>query len=422
MAHKSIHALVIGSNFSNKGAEAMLKTVQQELIKRIPDMHFYMLCRDYEKELALSNNVIPIYDASGAFIKKIKSFLYRAEGKIIKTITGKDKPYAFGFPLKSIRKKCRKVDLVIDISGFAYADSWGKPMIEETLKLMKFLKKDQAKFYFLPQAWGSFDRPEVAAAARKMLSKAQKFYARDLISRDYLAKLMNTGIDSISLVPDIVLNLEAGQKGNNEALMKSIGYTKNGRQLIGISPNLRVYERLTGEGRDNPYIQTLLALVNWCISNVQADIVLIPNEIFPDGVSKPADDRNLCRILYNLLNEPQRCYIVDRYCSAGEIKSFISEFDFLISSRFHALMFGLLHKIPPMAISWSHKYKELFRLFELEKLVLEFNLMNPETAIDLLSMLTRDKDKISEKISVNLAPLQKKVADMFDEIVADAVN
>lgn len=409
------HVLLIGANFSNKGAEAMLLTVKNELSRREKDTKFYMLCRQYEKELAEEKGIVPIYDESGELARRFKSLKWRVRGKLTKILTGKDRPFVFSYPFESIKKHIPKLDAVIDISGFAYADSWGKPMIQETIKLQNYSKRKKAKFFFLPQAWGSFDNPDVAAAAKEMLSKADKFYARDTVSRKYLASVLGREESSITMLPDIAFNYK-GSEISGESLLNSIGYNKNDRLLIGISPNLRVYERTNGQGKDNEYVKILLALCNYCLNALNADIVLIPNEIFPDGNKSP-DDRVLCGMINDMIKS-ERCFIVDRYCSSDEIKAFVSQVDLLVSSRFHALIFGLLHHVPVMAISWSHKYKELFSLFGLEDFVLEWNAMDETSALNLFKKLLQEREEVRLKISTNIKGLQEKGTDMFDQIVA----
>lgn len=411
-----INVLIVGANFSNKGAEAMLMTVQQELYARNKNVTFYMLCRQYEKELAELNNFVPIFDETPPFFKTIKSFAKRVEGKLFKTFTGKNKPFVFPFPFKTIEKKVKQLDMVIDISGFAYADSWGKPMIEETIKLQNFCKrKFNAKFYFLPQAWGSFNKPEVAEAAKRMLLNADKFYARDLVSQDYLYKLLKTENIEVPLLTDIAFSYKGNNKVNGLELIKSLGYNEGKRPLIGISPNLRVYEKVEGKGKENGYVQILLRLSDYCLNILGVDIILIPNEIFPDGCNA-LDDRHLCRILNEMINREDRCFFLDRYCSANEIKSLVSQVDYLVSSRFHALIFGFLYATPVMAISWSHKYKELFSIFGMENFVLEWDAMDPENAIKQLNQLIGNKEGVKASISSKLDELNQKTSHMFDEM------
>ncbi len=417
-----MNILIIGANFSNKGAEAMLKTVQQELSRKYKDVTFYMICREYEKELAEQNGFVPVFDESSEMTKQFRSLKWRVEGKFLKVVLNKKKPFYFPFPFDTIQKKIKKLDLVIDVSGFAYADSWGKPMIDETIKLMDFCRrKYNSKFYFLPQAWGSFDKPEVAASANQMLGKASRFYARDHVSRKFLSRIMNKQEQEIPLLHDIVFTYDGSEKINPAELMKSIGYSKNNRPLIGISPNLRVFEKLEGKGIDNKYIKIMMALCNHCLNELDADIVLVPNELFPDGAPESAkanDDRMLCRMLNEMINRPDRCFIVDGYRSSEEIKAVISQVDVLVSSRFHALIFGLLHSVPVMAISWSHKYKELLSLFDLEEYVLEWDAMDSDSALKLFKKLYNGKDQTREQIFSNLGSMKAKIDLMFAEVAS----
>ena len=159
----------------------------------------------------------------------------------------------------------------------------------------------------------------------------------------------------------------------------------------------------------------LLALANHCVQKLNADVIFIPNEVFPPTV-QAKDDKYLCDLLMKFVDNPERCFFADQYYSAAEIDAIIGTVDILISSRFHALIFGFLHEKPVMAISWSHKYKELFSLFGLEGFVLESNEMQKKDAIQLLDRLVRERKKVEGKIKDTLPGLKIKAKEMFDEI------
>jgi len=406
--------LIIGANFSNKGAEAMMLTVKEQIGLRQKQARFYMLCRGYEKELAEKNGIIPVCNEDSGLKRTIKRFYKRASGKMHKFIFRKNKPYVFEYPFAVLKSKIPNIDMVIDVSGFAYADSWGEPMVQETIKLQKLYKKDKVKFYFMPQAWGSFHKPRVANAVKEMLANANKFYARDLISQKYLSDILLVPTAKVPLMHDIVFAYNADSpEGNN--ITNTNGYKAGSKPLIGISPNLRVYEKSPGVDKDNVYLQLLLSLTNHCIKALDANVIFIPNEVFPPDV-ETKDDRYLCRLLMALVDSPDRCFFADQYYSAAEISAIIASVDILISSRFHALIFGFLHEKPVMAISWSHKYKELFSLFDLEDFVLESNEVTQDDAIRLLGRLVTEKENTQRKIKANLPGLKAKAKKMFDEI------
>ncbi|MEC3879893.1 polysaccharide pyruvyl transferase family protein [Parapedobacter sp. 10938] len=414
---KNINVLIIGANFTNKGAEAMLKVVKQQLQRNHARVTCYMVCRGYERELAESAGFLPVFDTSAPRQGKVKGFMYRVKGKLYKVITGKTLPWYFPFPFGEIEEIVDRLDAVIDISGFAYADSWGKPMIDETIRLISICKQRQVKIFFMPQAWGPFELAGVSKSARKMLMTADGFYARDAVSRQYLAKLLDRAPVDIPMLSDIVFSMGGEEAGNERPIHYPDRPATEKRLRIGISPNIRVYEKLTGAGPDNTYMRVLLALCRHCMETLGAEITLIPNELFPDGVIH-TDDRTLCRQIYQLLGKPEACTLLDGYASAETIRGHIRDLDLLVSSRFHALIFGFLERRPVMAISWSHKYRELFELFDLEKYVIESDAIDERSVIARFQELLAEKDDVTRRIDARIPSLKERVDHMFNRLLA----
>ena len=109
----SMNILIIGANFSNKGAEAMMLTVKQQLELRYKDARFYMLCRGYEESLAEKNGIVPVCNQDNGLKMKIKKFYKRATGKVHKFIYKEDKPFVFDFPFGELKTKIPKIDMMI---------------------------------------------------------------------------------------------------------------------------------------------------------------------------------------------------------------------------------------------------------------------------------------------------------------------
>jgi Uncharacterized conserved protein len=407
--------LIIGANFSNKGAEAMLKTVREQFIAQYGDVVCYMLCRNYERDLAIKNEFIPVCrKRQGRFVRKFKSYSYRAKSKIYRLFYGKNKPWYFEFPFIEIQRIIDELDAVLDVSGFAYADSWGVPMIQETNRLVDLCKAKGVRFYFLPQAWGSFEQPDVARSIKKMLPKANKFYARDVVSRQHIARALEVDETVVPISHDIVFSFQGKYPAN---AINGRFERKSNRMLIGISPNLRVYEKAAGIDMENQYSQLLTKVIRYCIEELDADVLLVPNEIFPHKTNQH-DDRYLCRLLYNHINQRDRCLIVDHYASAEEIKFHIGQLDVLVGSRFHALIFGFLQAIPVMAISWSHKYRELFALFEMEEFVLESEAISDVSIVlAKLEQLIAQGDLLKERIASRLPALGSDIDGLFRRLL-----
>ncbi|MGV3762440.1 polysaccharide pyruvyl transferase family protein [Parapedobacter sp.] len=408
---KEINVLIIGANFTNKGAEAMLKVVKQQLERNYEHVTCYMVCRQYERELAVSNGFVPVFSAKHPYRRKFDGFLYRVKGKLHKLLTGKNRPWYFPFPFPEIGRIMDRLNAVIDVSGFAYADSWGKPMIDETIRLISMARRKQVKTFFLPQAWGPFESPGVARSAREMLERADGFYARDTVSQAYLARLLGRDVQRIPLLPDIVFSL-ADTNRADELPFPMVSQETKRPLRIGVSPNLRVYEKVDGEGSENSYMRVLLSLCRYCLETLGAEVILIPNELFPGGVVH-TDDRVLCRQTYEMLGDPDRCTLLDHYASAETIRNHIRQVDLLVSSRFHALIFGFLEQKPVMAISWSHKYRELFGLFDMEHYVLESDAIDEDSVIAKFRQLIDDREGVAETIAGRLPGLKARIDHMF---------
>ncbi|MCH8486172.1 MAG: polysaccharide pyruvyl transferase family protein [Candidatus Cyclonatronum sp.] len=398
--------LIVGANFTNKGAEAMLKTVQHQILQRYDNAVIYAICHENEAELASTQGIVPLYvDRSSLSV-----FLGKVAGKLRKIFRLKSKPYADYTPVEKL-SQIKNLKTAIDASGFAYGDKGGYIQPLETMKVMDYCEMVDAPYIFMPQAWGSFKDHQVAENCRKMLTRTDTFFARDEVSRTYLANLLLKPAKEVYLLPDIAFHFPIPTLDGNE-ILKSCGYENPlDRPVLGISPNMRIYEKYPERGRENEYLKLLLDVIESLKNSYH--IVLIPNEIRPEG-SADRDDAYLCKTLYDAISGQENITLISGYRSAEEIKAVIRETDLLIASRFHSLIFALSLGIACMAISWSHKYRELFALFELEHFVVEHKDMNAQYVLQLFGELESSKNEIEAKINKTLPELKAKNAGVFD--------
>lgn len=66
---------------------------------------------------------------------------------------------------------------------------------------------------FLPQAFGPFERPEIAVPSRRILMCADYIFARDSVSVSHVRRLLGDDFDltKIRRVPDITIGLDRGK-------------------------------------------------------------------------------------------------------------------------------------------------------------------------------------------------------------------
>ena len=183
---------------------------------------------------------------------------------------------------------------------------------------------------------------------------------------------------------------------------------------------MRVYERTSGVGADNKYVQLLVEIANYCIEKLGASVLLSPNEIKVPGKTGQ-DDRFLCGIIQLLINKNEYCFTIREYYPSEIIKSIVSHVDLLIASRFHSLVFALSSEIPVMALGWSHKYVELLRPFGLSDYVCSHDQLDQTAVLNMLNKAWVERENNKNRIGDVLPAIQKDVDTMFD-LVAEVIK
>lgn len=391
--------LIRGTNFINKGAEAMLLTICEELRRRLPATVFYaeVSASEYEKAREYDIEPVPVPKPEGLISRIL--FKYRVQQLMAML------PLCIQrlFDHVLVPRLCDTItaDLVLDASGYAYHD--------RTLLLMlttsAYAQQVDAPYICLPQAWGPFNTRAGKMAVNRILQHARIVYARDRVSFKFLSV---GAAANVRMMTDMALAFKAAQKISGTSTNSKM------RPMIGVSPNMRVYDRTSGEGAQNGYVKTLVAIIQHCIEKFGCNIRLISNQTFPSG--DKMDDRHLCEMIASQV-QSEYCSYEARYYGAEEIWNQMKELDLLIGSRFHTLVFALDHAVPVVALGWSHKYAELLESFTLHDCSVRHDeLSDSQRLFDVIDRAWEKRAETSEIISRHLPGHQAEVANLFDEI------
>lgn len=315
-------------------------------------------------------------------------------------------------PLHTQKSK-QGIDALIDISGYSYHDE-GVERIINVLSGIRSSDKMIYKNYFMPQAWGKFTNMASKYWIKKLHAQSTLFYARDEISFTYLRDSC-IDVQNIRRAPDIAFLFRGSDIAVGAAILSKRGFPPPHRPMIGVVPNVRVYERTAGRGTGNDYLKVLEALVRFSIEKLDVNVVLLPNDCMLPG-DNHTDDRFLCSLLYSRLDCADRVLVLTDDHRAEEIKAIIGNLDFLISSRFHSLVFALSQSVPVLALGWSHKYPELLSLFGLERYLISHETIHMHNSLDLLQSAWREKDILSEKIQRVLPQIESAARKVFDDV------
>ncbi|MCL1049585.1 polysaccharide pyruvyl transferase family protein [Shewanella abyssi] len=362
-----------GIGLPNRGAELMLLAVIQEFEKRGVESDF-------------------VVEPLGDYKTRVKYNLFQKSRFF-------GKGYNFGWPFSLLPKVIRdkygivnknEIDLVIDASGFAYGDKWGKKLIQDRLgKEIDYFNTKGVKVILLPQAFGSFNDKAVANATANIICKSDLVIARDQTSYDFVKQLGT--FSQLQSFPDFT------------NLVKPVICTKYDslKDRACIIPNFQMMRRGNVGGE---YKTVLANSLKYLIENGHNPYLLI---------HEGPRDLALANEINDLLPIPVE--IIDPQ-DALDIKSIISRSSIVIGSRFHGLVSALSTGIPVIAMGWSHKYEMLLNDYDVSELLVE---VKEEFIIELVEKLTNDQDYRAStlaKINMSSAKQKKLTEKMWDSV------
>lgn len=403
-----VNVLIRGAGFRNKGAEAMLLTVQREISRRLRSVSFAALISPWDVERCKSVGISPMVRKNKGTVFKLsvlRECLFR-DPRII--------PVAIDSPNSANQMMCISTsDAVLDISGYAWL---GKGPTKSARRILKYCKKRNKTFIFLPQAWGPFSNSKAAKDIREVCENSTMVYARDRKSLSYLMSLCSSGSVHTEIVPDIAFKFKGERPEMGAGILAEKGLDVLESKMVGIVPNTQIYRRMPGKGGNNEYVRIMVDVAKYCLQRLRASVVLIPHEI-AQGIDPKPDDRQLCDLIQSGSETNGRCLSISDNVSAAEIKSVIGHLELLIGCRYHSLVAAISNRIPAIAIGWSHKYLGLLDLFGLSEYSLDFSKLCQSGLYDKLNKAWHQREEIMNKIEGHLPRIEKQVDRMFDNVV-----
>mgnify|MGYP000155497968 CR=1 FL=1 len=390
--------LIWGGGFVNKGAEAMLRTVQTELQARIPNIEFGMEAIEAERELLDDLKISYFARSDTPWFEPWEKWLFRWKRR------------------SQVNSCVEKYDGLIDISGYAFGGNGCARATWRLLAVADRMRKKGKPVIFMPQAWGPFNDDSGRKAVGKLLEVSSMVFARDEESLGYINELTSSISEKLLLSPDVAFVFESASKDESDKVLSEIGISAPDKPIVVISPNQRVYEKMEGEGAESKYLHVLLEVCNFFIKKTDANLALLPHEIRFPGDSY-SDDRELCSILGGMLNDGQgRVGVMSESYSAAQIKSVIAKSELVIGSRYHGLIAGLSQSIPVVAIGWSHKYNKLLGDCGLSEYVIPFEEAEVKTVVSSVEHAWLNRKKNSLVVEEYVKNIKENVRSTFDKV------
>ncbi len=396
MIWKENAVLITGGGFVNKGAEAMTITLVRSFHNAIPKFKIYLrIPRDYFDQ-ARNIQTVPVNS------DLIELRLGRWRSKL---------------HMMSMILRCKAF---LDIGGYQFGDPWGADIAIKRVKNSLYCSRFGTQVYYMPQAWGPFTQPSLADGVRSLIGLSELCYVRDRRSLETVESLFPEKNPKVRFAHDIAWNFEGADLSVGKDLLRRFGARfESGKLIVCITPNLRVYERSSGQLCENEYLKFIVDIIRYLSSRYSAQIVLLGHELRLETTQR--DDRFLCRHLVHALagmNIPVTH--IDQYLSASEVKSIIGNCDLVISSRYHALIAALSQTVPAAALGWSHKYDELLNDLNMGSHILQMqpNWEVTSTQLDeIIKWIPQTKSLLIRKVPERKESARKAIEEVVRRIV-----
>jgi len=373
---------VFGVNFDNKGAEAMIITLNEYLKKNYSkDFKLVVFYDSKLKEdfVNPSKNYL-IFQGPLTFLNHwlftINSLLY----KWLRIIP-------FYFQTKIV-KEFSQCSLCVDLSGFALTDDFSKN--SGTRRSLIFLSQALAckltikKYIILPQAIGPFKRKLNEYIVKFIIHLSDLVYNRGKYKFKMGSRLKSKCIKTTDIVFERSFIEKYQIKEHNDSENKVI-----------LNPNARIYHK----SDSSKYIKSQIDIINKLLSD-NFNVVLTPNEIRENEL----DDLQICKILKDHFKDNSKV-ILNENIEINNLLNLISDSKFIITSRFHLMIFSLILNTPLVVISWSDKYYDIMNSFDINK----YCVSDPDKVIEIIDDLLSDFQVVKEKISTNLKSSSQQV-------------
>jgi len=366
-----------GIGFPNKGAELMLIAVMEQITKHYPEAEY-------------------VVDFDCHYQSRAKYGLYQ---KIWLSRLGLKSEWLSSIIPLSIKKRLgikdsKDIDVIIDASGFRYTKQWGlKATNNYMANYIEHWKTEGKKIIFMPQAWGPFD-DSFKEPIDKIVKFSDLLIARDPESKRYIESL--TGTNKVKLYPDFSNLLSP----KNPELF-DIDVPENS---VAIIPNCRMLDKMS-ENDAKIYPDIIRGFILQLKKKGYNPFFLM---------HEGADDEQIALEINSCLEYEIK--ILD-HNDPLVLKGIISKCEFIIGSRFHALVSALSQGIPVISMGWSHKYNLLMRDYGLDQYLIESSITLEESSITLNNLI----DELDElKTSVfKISNIEKeKTKAMWAEVIS----
>jgi polysaccharide pyruvyl transferase WcaK-like protein len=319
---------------------------------------------------------------------------------------------AFGLPkevsfLLASRRIIGTFELLI-ISGGGQLTEWGGPwsFLYTLFKWVLLAKSARVKCLFLNVGAGPLSHPLSKFFVRRALALADYVSFRDDQSRTLVSQIGFKG--SGPVFPDCVYSRDVSP-------LNTVTNRDLGQLIVGIAPmpywGPLVYRAERSQVLYQGFIDRLATFAASLVRDSYL-LTLFGTDIGVDPVA--IEDLQLSLLTHHNVATPE--YKSVR--SLDELLSRMSAVDYIVTCRFHGVIFAHLLNKPVLALSHHPKVTTLMNDLGLSRYCMDIRTFDPALLVDTFASLVADTNEVKCRMAASLAMYRSRLMSQFDELFA----
>lgn len=402
------HVTIIGSALSgNKGAAAMLEAAMQTLEEKVGDVDVTLL------------SMYPAEDAAQNHYPNLE-IVPAAPRQLGVTINSLALLYRLLPPLRPLlRRRSRAIgalassQVLLDQGGITFTDGREKFLLYNVSSILPALFVGTPVFK-CAQAIGPFQGRVNRIVSKVFLPRSRTIVTRGRITHEYATGL---GLDNLVAGADYAFSLEMDGT-ERDAVAQVVDLSFFDGEVVGVCPSVVMQKKVDAIGGD--YAGTIATFIE-ALQAQGRKVALIPHSVRTGTDKTHNNDLPLCRAIVGRLRSSDRMLFVDRELTSQQLRWLIGQCDLFVASRFHAMVSSLAMAVPTVVIGWSHKYREVLEMFEVEEWAFGSEQLSPAYLLQRFDELAAQRDDVKARLDRNL-PTVKATSRAQADLIADVLR
>lgn len=254
--------------------------------------------------------------------------------------------------------------------------------------------------YVMPNSFGPFKGIGVSSLVRKVLNRCKLVSVRESISMNMLKEI---GVEG-ELFPDLGFNLS---KNNNSTKdVDNIRYRYPDRKIVGITARPYRFPGSTNpEKKYESYVNNMVLFSTWLFENNFVP-VFVEHTL---SETTHESDKSCIKEITSKLKKDEYSLIENEDFNCRDLKSIYSEFDYVVGTRFHSVIFAMSEGTPSIAITYGgNKGQGIMKDLGLADYAISMSEFNSNEVIEIFNKLNDNQESVRLELKRHKEIIKKK--------------